>query len=114
MLQAADDFPLRQTLGQPPLHVGQRRRVVAQSHDHDPVESRTGLPVAATIQPMADGLSAGGRDWAGTAELGEGRFRSDPLRIVPDQDRHLGCRARADAVGSLKGRRCSFGHPNRC
>ena len=64
-LQAADDFALRPALGQTPLHVGQRRQMAAQAHDHDAVERGVGLPIATAcvdapcLASMISEISAG-------------------------------------------------------
>src|SRR5215208_4284287 len=46
--------------------------VPAQSDEHDPVEGGVGLPVAAAVEPMPDGLAGGRLDRAGTAQRREG------------------------------------------
>ena len=50
--------------------------------DYHHVQGRVELPVAAAVQPMSLGLSAGGRDRAGAAHHGEARFALQPFRVV--------------------------------
>src|SRR3982750_2191674 len=63
------------------------------------------------IQPVPAGLAARGRDWAGTAELGEGGFGADPLRVIADEDEHLGCDPGPDAMRRDHLRRAPLGQP---
>ena len=54
-LQAADDVLLRQALGGASADVVDGRLVPAHADDHDPVESRVGMAVTATVEPMPIG-----------------------------------------------------------
>src|SRR3954449_831135 len=72
------------------------------------VEGGIGLAIASAVQPVAAGLAAGGRQWAGAAHFGEGCLRADALRIIADKDQHLSCRTRCDAgrCNELRGMGC--------
>ena len=54
-LQAADDVLLRQALGGASADVVDGRLVPAHADDHDPLESRVGMAVAAAVEPMPIG-----------------------------------------------------------
>jgi hypothetical protein len=49
----------------------------AFTRDQDQVERAVEFAVAATVEPVADGLAGGGRDRGGAGEACEGRFRSE-------------------------------------
>ena len=63
-------------------NTGFRALVCAHTADHHHVQGRVELPVAAAVQPMSLGLSAGGRVRAGAAHHGEVRFALQPFRVV--------------------------------
>src|SRR5664280_333089 len=50
-LEAAQDLLGGLAFGEPALHVGLGRLVVAQSGDHGPMQGGIGLPVAAAVEP---------------------------------------------------------------
>src|SRR4051812_42399592 len=79
--------------------------MAAHPDDHHPIESRIGLPVAAAVEPMSDCLAAGGRDRAGPAQLGKGRFGADPIGLIAHKDQHLGGGAGGDPISRSQGRR---------
>ena len=102
--QAADDLAFCQSLGEPFAEIGEGRRMAAQTYDDDTIEGRIGLSIAAAVQSMPARLAAGGGDRAGPAQFCKGRLRADVLRVVADEDQHLGHRARRDAKGRLQAR----------
>ncbi|CAA9308690.1 MAG: hypothetical protein AVDCRST_MAG40-837, partial [uncultured Gemmatimonadaceae bacterium] len=69
------------------------RPVAAHAHDDDAVEGGVGAPVAAAVEPAPLDLAARRRDRAGAAQLGERGLRADALRVVADEQQHLGRRA---------------------
>src|ERR1700712_514142 len=73
-LQAPHDLPLRPSLSQALLDVGERRLVASHAGDDDPVERGVRLPIAAPVQPMARRLPARRRDRTDAAQLGKRRL----------------------------------------
>ncbi len=55
--EATDDLGLAHPFRSAALHVGPSSRVVAQSHDDDPIEGGVGPTVASAIKPMSIGFS---------------------------------------------------------
>ena len=53
------------------------------------LERIVGATVAAAIEPVAVGASAAGRDRRGAAEVREGGFGLDPVKVVARADVHL-------------------------
>jgi hypothetical protein len=80
-LQAAFDVTDRLALGHAALHVGLGLGVLAHADQHDGVQRAVELPVAATVQPVADHGARGGLDRGDTAEFGEGRLGADPATV---------------------------------
>jgi hypothetical protein len=54
--------------------------VTTQAHDRDDVQGSVGV----AVEPVPDGLAAGGFQWAGSAEFGEGALAADPVVVVAD------------------------------
>jgi hypothetical protein len=71
--------------------------VPAQSDEHDPVEGGVGLPVAAAVEPMPDGLAGGRLDWAGTAQRREGGVAGEAGGVVTGGDQQGSGAVGADA-----------------
>ena len=89
--QAPDCVALGVPGGGPPGQVVHSRWVaVGHADDHDAVEGGVGLPVAATVQPAALGLAAGGLHGAGAAQGGERGRGAQPLGVVPGCDEQCG------------------------
>ena len=88
-LQASDDFGLRQAFVGAALGVGAGAWVVAEAAKNDNVERVVGATVAAAIEPVAVGASAAGGDRCGAAEVREGGFGLDPVKVVAGADEHL-------------------------
>src|SRR5829696_7296069 len=82
-LQAADDLGLRQAFVGAALGVGAGAGVVAEAAKNDNVERVVGATVAAAIEPVAVGASAAGGDRCGAAEVREGGFGLDPVKLSP-------------------------------
>ena len=76
-LEAAVCLAARLALLQTPFDVRDRRRMEAFPRDQDHVERAVEFAVAATVEPVADGLPGRGRDRGGAGEACEGGFRSD-------------------------------------
>ena len=84
-----------------------RRLVIAHTDDDDSMEGRVGLSVPAPVEAVSTGRHAGrGRDGTGTAELGEGGLRANPLGIIPEDGQQRGRGVRADGEALSEGRRC--------
>src|SRR5215204_7576630 len=88
-LQAADDLGLRQAFVGAALGVGAGAGVVAEAAKNDNVERVVGATVAAAVGPVAVGASAAGGDRCGAAEVREGGFGLDPVKVVAGADEHL-------------------------
>src|SRR3954453_10089977 len=97
-LQAAHDLRLRLPLARTPADIVEGRLVAAHAGDDDPEEGGVGPPVAAAVEPVAGRLAARGRDRAGAAQLRERGLRTDPLRVVADEQQHRRGRARPHPV----------------
>ena len=63
---------------------------MAHSDDGHPVEGGIRLAIAPAVQPVSAGLATRGRHGADAAELCECGFGPDPLRIVAENDQHIG------------------------
>src|SRR5829696_6255199 len=81
--EASDDFGLRQAFVGAALGVGAGAWVVAEAAKNDNVERVVGATVAAAIEPVAVGASAAGGDRRGAAEVREGGFGLDPVKLSP-------------------------------
>ena len=88
-LQAADDLGLRQAFVGSALGVGAGAWVVAEAAKNDNVERIVGAAVTAAIEPVWVGASAAGGDRRGAAEVREGGFGLDPVKVVAGADEHL-------------------------
>src|SRR5918994_6966370 len=80
-LEAAHDLRLRLSLPRAAPDVVDGGLVEAHACDDDAVKGGVGLPVAASVQPVAAGPAAGRRYRAGAAQLGEGGLRANPLGV---------------------------------
>ena len=81
--EAADDLAFGEAFGSSALHVGDGRRVPSHADDHDSVERRVRLAVAAVIESMtAVGLARSCGNRAGAAEHRKGGFGTDPVGVV--------------------------------
>lgn len=56
----------------------------AHADDDDGVQGAVGLWVAAAVEAVPDGLAAGGLQWRGTAQLGEGGVGGDSVAVVSE------------------------------
>ena len=56
---------------------------MTKSDDNDAIESRVGLAVAASVEPMAVGLARGSRYGTYTAQRGEGSLGVEAVRVTP-------------------------------
>src|SRR5689334_20202021 len=61
--------------------VGPCRRVCAFACDEDHVQCAVQFAVAASVEPVADGLPRGGGDRSGAGESCEGCFRADAAMV---------------------------------
>src|SRR5664280_2734035 len=104
-LEAAQDLLGGLAFGEPALHVGLGRLVVAQSGDHGPMQGGIGLPVAAAVEPVPGGLARGGRDRVGAAQRGETGLAVDAVRFVPGCGEQGGGAVRANAGQGAQRRR---------
>jgi hypothetical protein len=98
-LEAANNLRLALSFGRAASDVVDRGLVAAQAHDDHAVKGGVGLPVATPVEPVTGDLAARGGDRAGAAELGKGALGVYPLRVVADQDQHLGGGTCLDAIG---------------
>jgi hypothetical protein len=87
-LQAADDLGLRQAFVGSSLDVGGGAWVVAEAAENDNVERVVGATVTAAVEPVSVGASAAGGDRRGAAEVREGGFGLDPVKVVAGADEH--------------------------
>jgi hypothetical protein len=71
------------------LGVGAGAWVVAEAAKNDNVERIVGGTVTAAIEPVSVGASAAGGDRRGAAEVREGGFGLDPVKVVAGADEHL-------------------------
>ena len=71
------------------LGVGAGAWVVSEAAKNDDVERVVGATVTATIEPVSVGASAAGGDRSGAAEVREGGFGLDPVKVVAGADEHL-------------------------
>jgi hypothetical protein len=71
------------------LGVGAGAWVVAEAAKDDNVECIVGATVTAAIEPVSVGASAAGGDRCGAAEVREGGFGLDPVKVVAGADEHL-------------------------
>ena len=71
------------------LGVGAGAWVVAEAAKDDNVECIVGATVTAAIEPVSVGASAAGGDRCGAAEVREGGFGGDPVKVVAGGDEHL-------------------------
>src|SRR3954462_4087065 len=81
-LEAAHDLRLRLSFCGATADIVDSGLVAAHPSNDDPVEGAIGLAVCSAVEPVAAGLAAGGRQWAGAAHFGEGCLRADALRII--------------------------------
>src|SRR5215210_261552 len=81
-LEAADDLLAGLVLGCTASSVGAGGFMPPQTDDHDAVEGGVGLPVAAAVEPVADGLARGCFNRGGAAERGERGVTVQPVRVV--------------------------------
>jgi hypothetical protein len=84
--QAADDLCLRQAFFAAPVNVGAGGRVRAHPGDHYSPQGMVSLPVAAGVEPVADGLARGGGDRGGGAQVRPGGLRAQPCGMVARRD----------------------------
>ena len=77
----------------------------AHADDHDPVERRVGLAVAAAEEPMPVRDPARGGNRAGAAQLRKRGVGSDPGGVVAGNDHHLGRRVGTNPEHLAQGRR---------
>src|SRR5258708_4449876 len=81
--EAAHDLFLGQAFGGAPFDVGAGRRVGAHPGDDDAPQGVVGLPVAGGVEAAPDGLSGGGGDRGGGAQVRPGGLGAQPLGVVP-------------------------------
>src|SRR4029450_9253200 len=87
--ETADDLELGVAFGDAAGDVVLGARVDAHAGDHDQVQRRVGLPVAAPVEAVALGLAGGGGQWGGGAQHREGGFAAQPLGVVAGGDQQL-------------------------
>src|SRR6266568_2299874 len=85
-LQTADDLLLGLALLETPRHVVLGLLVVAQPHQHDPVQRGVGLAVTAAVEPVAGGLAGGRLDRGGAAQHREAGVAAEPAGVVAGGD----------------------------
>ena len=85
------------------LGVGAGAWVVAEAAKNDDVERVVGATVTAAIEPVSMGASAAGGYRRGAAEVREGGFGLDPVKVVAGADEHL-----AGDLGSNPGKVALF------
>ena len=88
--EATDDLGLAQSLSGAAAYVCLGPAIVTKPDHHDTIESRIGLAVAATVQPMPAGLAGGSRFRTHPAQGGEGSLGVEAFRVAASGDQ--GCR----------------------
>jgi hypothetical protein len=81
------------------LGVGAAAWVVSEAAKNDNVEGIVGATVTAAIEPVSVGASAAGGDRCGAAEVREGGFGLDPVKVVAGGNEYL-----AGDLGSNSGK----------
>lgn len=89
-LDAADYLPPRLALSGLSGGIGFGFVIVAHAYEGDAAQRSVGLPVSSSVSSHAVGLAASRRDRADAAKLGKGRFGSEVLRSVTEDDQHFG------------------------
>jgi hypothetical protein len=79
----------RASTGLPEYGVGAGAWVVSEATKNDNVKRIVGATVTATTEPVSVGASAAGGDRRGAAEVREGGFGVDPVKVVAGADGHL-------------------------
>jgi len=86
-LEAADRVSFALPLAPSTLDIGDRAWVVLAPSDDDLVEDVVQFAVATAVEPVADGLTGGGRDRRGSGEPREGGFACEPPPMRPADER---------------------------
>src|SRR5947207_14826864 len=83
-LEAAQDLRLRLSFCGATADIVDSGLVAAHPSNDDPVEGGIGLAIGSAVQPVAAGLAAGGRQWAGARTFWR---RLPPSGCAPDYRR---------------------------
>ena len=76
---------------------------MAESDDNDAIESRIGLTIPASVEPMAVGLAGGSRYGTYTAQRGERGLGLEAFRVTPGSDQEVGRRVGSYAKDTDEG-----------
>ena len=94
-LEAADGFGFGLAFGAASLEIATSLGVVGEAGDHDAPEGAVRLTVTAAAESMPLLFAAGGIEWCGAAESGEGSLVVDPTGVLTGGDEQ-----RAGGVGA--------------
>ena len=101
--EAADHLSLAHSLGGATTHVCVGPAIMAESDDNDAIESRIGLTIPASVEPMAVGLAGGSRYGTYTAQRGERGLGLEAFRVTPGSDQEVGRRVGSYAEDTDEG-----------
>ena len=107
--EAAYDLGLAQALRGAATHVCPGLAIMTKPDEDDAIQSRVGLSVAATVEPMPVGLSRGGGYRIDPAQRGEGSLRVKTFRVTPGSDQEGRRRVGSYAEDAEQGWRCRLG-----
>ena len=82
--------------------------IIAKSDDNNAMESRIGLTVSATVEPMPVGLAGGSRYGTDAAQGGECSFGMETIRVTPGSNEEGRRRVWSYTEAIYQGRGC---HP---
>ena len=86
---------------------------MAESDHNDAIESRIGLTIPTSVEPMAVGLAGGSRYGTYTPQGGEGSLGVEAVRVTPRSDQEVGRRVGSYAEDTDQGWRGRPGESNR-
>ena len=103
--KASDDLAFGPAIGGASGDVVAGRLVESHADDDGSIEGGGGLSVAASIEAVPAGGPPGrGRDRARAAELREGGVRTNPVRVIAEDDQQLGRGVGAHTEALTEGR----------
>ena len=102
-LETADDVTLTHSLSGSASHVCLGPEVMAESDHNDAIESRIGLTVPTSVEPMAVGLAGGSRYGTYTAQRGERGVGLEAFGVTAGSDQEIGRRAGSYAEDTDQG-----------
>ena len=103
--KASDDLAFSPAIGGASGDIVAGWLVESHADDDGSIEGGVGLSVAASIEAVPAGGHPGrGRDRARAAELREGGVRTNPVRVIAEEDQQLGCGVGAHTEALTEGR----------